>query len=42
MKINSSLTLLVAGPRPAGKDGAAGDPQPPTQMHVVEEEKAKP
>ena len=33
--------VIQFGPLPA-KGGAAGDPQPPTQMHVVEEEKAKP
>ncbi len=33
--------VIQFGPRPA-KGGTAGDPQPPTQMHVVEEEKAKP
>ena len=34
--------VMQFGPLPAAKGGAAGDPQPPTQMHVVEEEKAKP
>jgi len=34
--------VIQFGPLPAAKGGAAGDPQPPTQMHVVEEEKAKP
>jgi subfamily B ATP-binding cassette protein HlyB/CyaB len=35
--------VIQFGPRSAAKGGAAGDgsPQPPTQMHVVEDEKAR-
>ncbi len=34
--------VIQFGARTAAKAGAAGDPQPPTQMHVVEEERGKP
>ena len=34
--------VMQFGPRTATTAGTAGDPQPPKQMHLVEEEKAKP